>query len=111
MKVKHTVSLPVIDRFHNYATQEDNVLSPGGTAEISGELLKLDTTDPEQGIFFTLNGTTAKVNVVIHNLPSKLIFNIPQGLAPGDYQLEIRNRANSSTKLKSAIYDELLQVL
>lgn len=110
-KVKYTIAQPIIDGFLNFATQENNVLSPGGTAEISGELLKLDAMDTEQGIFFSQNGTTARADVIIHNLPSKLIFNIPVALTPGDYQLEIRNRTNGSSKLKNVIFSELLQVL
>lgn len=111
-KVKFTGTSPFIERVLDYSSlEENNSIKPGGTAEISGELLKIDTEDPEQGIFFTQNGTTTKVSVIIRNLPSDLIFNIPDALTPGQYQLEIRNKTNRKDKtLKTFLFSSLLTV-
>jgi hypothetical protein len=111
VKVKHVPATPLIEGFLNYATQENDVITPGGTVEVTGELLKVDTSDNEQGIFLRLNGNATKISAIIHNLPSKLVFNIPAGLAQGDYQLEIRSKINGAATLRTGIYSETLQVL
>jgi hypothetical protein len=111
-KVKQTVVAPFIDHVLDYSTMEENAtITPGGAAEINGELLKIDTEDPEQGLFFIQNGTTTKVDVLIRNLPSDLIFNIPTSLVAGEYQLEIRNKIHKTDKtLKSTLFQHLLMV-
>ena len=111
-KVKYTSATPYIERILDYSSQEENYLiSPGGAAEISGDLLKIDTTDAEQGLFFVKNGTTIKVQVIIRNLPSDIIFNVPTGMEQGEYQLEIRNKTNKNDKvLKNFLFPHLLTV-
>jgi hypothetical protein len=97
----------------DYATQEESgTITPGGAAEISGELLKIDTDDPEQGLFLHNNGTTVKIEVIIRNLPSDLIFNFPASLEAGNYQLEIRNKKHKTDKqLKSFVFPQTLTVV
>ncbi|NJO90511.1 MAG: DUF4469 domain-containing protein [Chloroflexia bacterium] len=111
-KVRYSATTPLIDRILDYATQEENgIISAGGAAEISGELLKIDTNDPEQGLFLHNNGTTVKIEVIIRNLPSDLIFNVPAGLEAGSYQLEIRNKTNKTDKqLKNFVFPTPLTV-
>lgn len=111
-KVKYTSTSPFIERLLDYSSLEENdSINPGGAAEISGELLKIDTDDPDQGIYFLQNGTATKVSVIIRNLPSDLIFNIPATLTAGQYQLEIRNKTNKKDKtLKTFLFSSLLTV-
>lgn len=111
-KVKQTVVNPVIDHFLDYSTMEENTtITPGGAAEINGELLKIDESDPLQGLFLKQNGTTVKVQTLIRNLPSDVIFNIPKGLAAGQYQLELRNKTGKNDKeLKTYAFNNLLTV-
>ena len=111
VKVKHAMATPVVESFLNYTTQENDVITPGGTVEVTGELLKVDVSDNEQGVFLRLNGTTTKISMIIHNLPSKLVFNIPANLPQGEYQLEIRSKINNSTTLRTGIYAEALRAL
>ena len=105
-KVKHSVAGPYIEHILDYSTlDQDSVLTRGGTAELSGEQLKIDTTDPEQGLYFTQKGASVKVGVIVRNLPSELIFNIPSGLSGGGCQLEIRNRNGKNDKtVKSYVF-------
>jgi hypothetical protein len=111
-KVKQTQVKPFIDHVLDYSTMEENAtITPGGAAEINGELLKMDTEDPEQGLYFIQNGTTTKVDVLIRNLPSDLMFNIPSSRTAGEYQLEIRTKVHKTDKtLKSSLFQHLLTV-
>ncbi len=111
VKIKHVAAIPTIDSFLNYATRENDVITPGGTVEINGELLKIDTEDNEQGIFLNQNGNSTKISAIIHNLPSKLVFNTPTNLAQGEYQLEIRCKIKNSPTIKTGIYIPSLLVL
>jgi hypothetical protein len=111
-KIKYASSTPYIERIMDYSTQEENdTITPGGAAELDGELLKMDMSDPEQGVFFLNNGSATRVQIVMKNLPSTIIFNIPNNIAAGQYQLEIRNRANKKDLvLKSYLLPQLLTV-
>ncbi len=111
-KVKYTSAFPYIDRILNYSTQEENsIITPGGAAEISGELLKIDVAYPLQGLFFMQGGIATKVQVIMRNLPSDIIFNIPATLTPGEYQLEIRNKTNKNDLImKNYLLSSLLTV-
>ncbi len=111
-KVKHSPATPLIEHILDYASQnEDSIITPGGAAEISGELLKIDVDDIEQGLFLHNNGTTTKIDVIIRNLPSDLIFNLPASLAAGNYQLEIRIKTHKTDKqMKSFVFPQTLTV-
>ncbi len=112
-KVKYAIATPFIERIFDYSTQEENdTVTPGGAAEINGELLKIDTEDPLQGLFFINGGNATKVQLIMRNLPSDLIFNIPTTLSPGEYQLEIRNKTNKKDlTMKSFLLSALLKVI
>jgi hypothetical protein len=69
----------------------DGVLTPGGVGQVIGYGLKFDPGDPEQGIFFVAaDGQAARVSVVAQNDPRRLVFQVPAGLAPGTYTLQVR---------------------
>jgi hypothetical protein len=89
-------------------TELNRQITPGGMGQITGYRLKFDPADPAQGIFF-VNGSTTRVSVVGHNGPSKLMFMIPAGLTPGDYNLEFRSTMGNGT-LHSGLLPETLNV-
>lgn len=73
---------------------ENSELTPGGTVKVTGKDLKINPEIPEQGIFM-VNGTkTTKVDTLITNRPSELVFVLPATLAKGDYTLEVRGEVN-----------------
>jgi hypothetical protein len=111
-KVKHEISTPYIEEIMDYSTLEINsILTPSGAAEIKGEMLKIDMVDVLQGLFLKRNGTTIKVETIIRNQPSDLIFNIPATLTAGEYQLEIRNKVNKKDSvIKNYLFPQLLTV-
>ncbi len=72
--------------------QSNTILTPGGMGHITGYRLKFDPADPNQGIFLTdtTNGNTpVRVEVVGKNLPSELMFLVPDTLTPGEYLLSV----------------------
>ncbi len=112
VKVRYSGPMPFIESFMDYASNQINsVITPGGTAEVTGELLKIDTNESEQGLFLTQNGSAIRIEKLFHNLPSQLIFNIPSNLEPGEYHLEIRNKTHVNSKsIKTYIFQHTLLV-
>lgn len=91
-KVRATSARPLLDHFTDIASNtEDDTLTPGKPAEIRGSRLKVDTGDPEQGIFFVgTDEAEYRVETIMHNMPSKLIFMVPGALPSGSYDVEVR---------------------
>ena len=59
--------------------------------QIAGHRLKFDAADPEQGVFFVdSSGTAVRVAMYGRIKPAELFFMVPDGLAAGDYTLEVR---------------------
>ncbi len=57
-------------------------------------------------------GKSIKIDVIIRNLPSDLIFNFSAGLETGNYQLEIRNKTHKTYKqLKNFIFSQTLTLI
>jgi hypothetical protein len=111
-KVKHESAAPYIEEIMDYTSLEiNNVLTPSGTAEIKGEMLKIDLEDSLQGLYLRNNGHSIKVETIIRNQPSDLIFNIPASLTAGEYQLEIRNKPNiKQPNISTYLFPQLLTV-
>jgi hypothetical protein len=80
----------------------DQVLSPGGMAEVMGQLLKIDDTAADEGIFFISEngGGETKVSYLYLNYPKNLQFEIPASLVKGTYKVEVRNRAHNGKGLR-----------
>lgn len=91
----------------------DQTLSPGGMAELVGQMLKIDETAADEGIFIISEngGDVTKVSYLHINYPKNLQFEIPEGLAPGNYRVEIRNRAHKGKTIRTGSLDYTLQVL
>ena len=93
-KVRKSEPTPIIDDIYdNVSETENNLLTPGEGARISGDLLKYDEEDNQQGIFFihTEDGTEHRVErSLLRNMPKELIFTLPD-LPAGEYRLEVRS--------------------
>ncbi len=69
----------------------NGIVTPGGMGQVVGHRLKFDASDENQGIFFVAaDGTATRVTVVGRNMPADLMFMVPDGLAAGEYTLEVR---------------------
>lgn len=101
-KVRARKRYPTLLKMKDYASETDNDrLSPGGSGEIMGSLLKFDPEDSAQGIFFiTADGTETKVTSVMLNTPSKLLFIVPRNLSAGTYKLEVRTIVRHTTSIR-----------
>jgi hypothetical protein len=95
-KINPTRFAPAPEDLLDVASKTENSkLTPGGTVKVTGKDLKVNTEIPEQGIFM-VNGTKiTKVDTLITNRPSELVFVLPGNLAKGDYTLEVRGEINN----------------
>jgi len=113
-KVSSTQPTPILSSFIDYGSDSDSALTPGGTAEISGEQLKFDTANPAEGIF--LIATDASENkadgTLIRHTQGTLIFTVPDSLASGTYRLEVRKGfGTTNVNIRSGQYDTPLTVI
>ncbi len=111
-KIRPETAKPLVDLFIDYTTRTENsLITPGSTAEIKGELLKIDDDDLQQGVFFIAgdDGET-RADAYLHNKPSHLIFNVPAGLLPGEYRVEVRNKVNRSNLIQREALNQKLSV-
>lgn len=101
-KIRGRKRRPKLDYLKDYATGSKNKqLTPGGSAEISGLLLKFDPEDDDQGIYLiAADGTETKVHLVMRNKPSELIFSIPKSLPAGEYTVEVRAIVRHTTSIR-----------
>lgn len=82
---------PVINTIIDSTTHKQNeVLTAGAPAIISGNTLLLKGDDPSVGVYFTPEGggEAQKVNLIVSNTKSQIIVSIPQ-LSDGKYTLSV----------------------
>jgi hypothetical protein len=101
-KVAITSPQPVIQRFMDLKSKVINEsFAPGRIASIRGLLLKFDEEDIQQGIFFIASdGSETRVDEIAKNMPSELLFFVPETLRIGSYQVEVRTKFHKSKTLK-----------
>lgn len=112
-KIEPTDRRPGLQHYHDHASQtRDAVITPGGGARITGELLKFDEDDPEQGVFFINTGDQSVTKVeemMLRNKPGTLIF-INPGLPAGTYRLEVRGKARRAPDVRTGTLSGSLTV-
>lgn len=112
-KVAAAERKPTPVHYHdNGSESQDEVITTGRGARITGSLLKFDEQDLDQGIFFVKLDDNSEVRVeppVLKNKPGELIFMNPE-LDPGDYRLEVRSIVNGTTQVRSGAISVNLSV-
>jgi hypothetical protein len=90
----------------------DQTLTPGGMAELQGEMLKIDETADDEGIFIVSGngGGETKVAYLHQNYPKCLQFEVPEILKQGSYKVEVRNRAHKGKTIRVGILEFTLNV-
>ena len=102
-KVAATRIEPVLEIFKDFISDTQNdTLTPGGAAEIRGSHLKVDPAEADQGVFFIASdGTETRVDTIMRNKPANLIFMVPDSLASGEYEVEVRSLLQGHTSIRS----------
>ena len=83
---------PVLAEYKDYGSNSDNTyLTPAKPGQLIGNYLKFNPTDPEQGLYIVNkdDNSRTKVTLIMHNKATKLIFEVPASLAPGQYTIEL----------------------
>ncbi len=77
-------------------------LTPGGTAEVEGDLLRFDTEKVTQGVFLINIATKEEIRVdkVYHIYRKSLSFVVPATLTAGTYELQVRNTVFSKENMR-----------
>lgn len=105
-KITVPAAVPVLNSFVDTETGTKNQqLTPGAPGKLSGQKLKFDAEDPQQGVFFKqeTGNKTFKVEKYVECQPSKLIFKIPTGMAAGNYKVEVRKGTEKTGQLPATL--------
>ena len=110
-KQETNIPQPKLLEYVNLNNGDSNeVLTPGGPAQINGHRLKFDPADLEQGIFLlAADNTATRVDTIIRNTPNELIFMVPTGLTAGQYTLQVKALFGQSSR-RSGLLEETLMV-
>ncbi len=90
----------------------NQTLTPGGMAELHGQLLKIDETATDEGMYFISEngGSEMKVSYIYNNYPKSVQFEVPETLSAGNYRLEVRNRAHNGKSVRKGLLENSLVV-
>ena len=110
-KISTDVPKPKPKEYADAATGEINsTVTPGNIGTVTGDNLKFDKTQADQGIWFIdTSGTETKVATVETNKPSKLIYLVPS-LNYGDYHIEVRSKFSKDGPVRAGRLDQVLTV-
>lgn len=102
---------PYLASFEDISSESaDAVVTPGGIGRLSGEQLKYDRLQGDEGIFFIdSKGAETKVTVIASLTEGQTMFMIPQ-LAAGSYTLEVRRAYTASRTIRRGTLDSTLTV-
>ena len=110
-KVSPTRPNPLIRSVWTFSQLGSGIATPGIAAEIKGMHLKIDETDSRQGLFLIgANRPSIRITRLYHNLSTRLLFEIPQDVLPGEYRFMIRTTVGNSTELRQGYSSITIQV-
>ncbi len=105
--------LPVLRHYYDNSSETQNdMISAGLGARITGSHLKFDEEDANQGVFFvnTTDSTATRVESrMLRNKPGELIFLNPE-LPAGTYRLEVRSIINQTGEVRTGALSHELTV-
>ena len=109
-RVKMAASRPYPRSFHDVKTKSTSETSPGNLISIQGSLLKFNSEDQSQGVFFVKGKEEFRCSQVYKNKPSELMLFVPDELSVGEYKLLVRNKPRNNTQVKEALLEGSVQV-
>jgi len=75
--------------------QINTIVTPGNMVSLVGNRLKMEPENINHGIFFIAeDGIETRVGYVGRNMPTELVFLVPNALQSGAYTLELRTYSN-----------------
>ncbi|MBQ3824713.1 MAG: DUF4469 domain-containing protein [Spirochaetaceae bacterium] len=93
----------------------DGDIKAGSVIKLSGNRLKFDASDNEQGVFIIGKDGEKRHLAVIENIPSSVVVLLPADLTAGEVSLELRTKMTASQdkgkKLKCARYGKSLSII
>lgn len=103
---------PIPTKFIDHGSDTINeVLTPGSIGQLTGRRLKIDPEASDEGLFFIAeDNTETRVATLVKNNPSELIFSVPE-LPAGFYSIQVRNRYNRATQLRTGEIKAAMEVL
>ena len=110
-------NLPTIEQVEDLKTKSiDDQISTDGVVYLYGNNIKVSGENANNGIFLidAANNNKTKIDTLIENEPSKIIFRAPANLAKGKYTLEITTQYAKSGNLKdprTGIFQKTLNVV
>jgi hypothetical protein len=111
-KIAPPNNLPLPTTFEDVASETVNeMLTPGGTAILSGMRLKFNQSDAQQGIFLIDSAKNEyRVDKILSQTGTKVVFLLPASLAADEYALEVRLLFPNNKNLKTGKLTEKLTV-
>jgi hypothetical protein len=111
-KTEPVDNAPLPQSFEDIASGTFNeVITPGGTATLSGVRLKFQQDDPRQGIFLVAaDKTEVRVERILSHHATQVVFLVPVNLPADGYSLEVRILPKGNKELKKGILMDVLTV-
>lgn len=93
-KVEGGANQPLLVELHDKESDSlSDEITPGSMAVLQGARLVFDASKADEGLFFLdSSGVESKVAQTGRSTATEIIFNVPPGLATGDYTLVMRSR-------------------
>jgi hypothetical protein len=89
----------------------NDALTPGGVASLTGIRLRFSQDDPQQGIFLIDSAKKEyRVERILSHTGTQAVFQLPAGLAPDEYALEVRVLLKGNKDLKTGVLADRLTV-
>lgn len=96
-KVETTSTDPYLTRVTDKVSGDSGSIRAGSIMEITGNRLKFDPLDAEQGVFALTAAGEVRCEPVIENKPARLMVMLPATLAAGEFTIEVRTRLLGSS--------------
>jgi hypothetical protein len=111
-KVIQPENIPMPQTFEDLGSGTVNeTATPGRAATLKGQKLKFRQTNPLEGIFFVDSAKVEhRVEKILSITGKQVVFQIPEGLTPDEYSLEVRVQAYGSKEVKTGKLPESLTV-
>ena len=92
----------------------DGDIKAGSVVKLSGNRLKFEENDAEQGVFFVQDGVAKRQTTVLDNKPASVVVIVPSDLVAGEVKLELRSKLNANATagktLRTAVFAKNLTV-